>query len=124
MAEICIARTKSGNQCRAAAIVGSTFCAFHADPGRAAQLGRRGGRKNRHYVDAADVAVTPPATPEDVKNLLAQSMADVHTGKLHPRIAQTLTYMAGTLLKAMEGTDLQHRVARLEEELQKRDNKC
>lgn len=123
MSEKCSARTKLGNECRAAAVVGTPFCALHGDPERAAELGRMGGRKNRHYVDTEPVNITPPSTPEEVKNLLAQAMVDVLAKKLDPRIASTITYMSGPLLRAFESTDLQQRLARLEEERQAKADK-
>jgi len=101
----------------------SQFCAFHADPTRAAELGRMGGRKNRHYAETEEVNVAPPLTAEDVKNLLAQAMSDVRAGKLDPRIASALTYMAGALLKAFETTDLQQRITRLEEALRAKEER-
>ena len=75
-----------------------------------------GGLKNRHYVDTDEVAIAPPSTPEDVKNLLAQAMVDVRARKLDPRIGSTLTHMSGALLKAFASTDQEKRLARLEEE--------
>ena len=123
MSPKCSARTKLGNECRAAAVVGTQFCALHGDPSRAAELGRMGGRKNRHYVDVDEVKFAPPSTPEDIRNMLSQAMADVHARKLHPRIASTLTYMAGALLKAIESTDVQQRLARLEEGLRAKAEK-
>lgn len=113
----CSAKTKRGNPCQAAVAPGTRLCAFHADPNRASKLGRIGGRKNRHYVDIDAVTMAPPTTPEDVKNLLAQAMVDVRARKLDPRIASTLTYMSTALLKAFDSTDVQQRLARLEEEL-------
>ena len=113
--EGCSATTKSGHPCQAAAVHGTRFCALHADPARAAELGRMGGRKNRHYVDIDPVTIAPPTTPEDVKNLLAQAMVDVRAKRLDPRTAGTLTYMSGVLLKAFESTDLEKRLASLEE---------
>jgi len=118
MPEACTAQTKRGTPCRARPIAGSPFCALHADPKRAKELGQKGGRKNRHYVETADVAITPPATPEDVKNLLAQAMADVRAGKLDPKIAHTLTYMSSALLRSMESVDVLRRLERLEEKSQ------
>lgn len=115
----CSARTKSGNECRAAAVVGTPFCALHGDPERAAELGRIGGRKNRHYIDT-EVTISPPTSPEDVKNVLAQAMVDVRARKLDPRIASTLTYMSSALLKAFESTDTERRLAELEEALGKK----
>ena len=118
MSERCSAKTKQGSDCRAAAVMGTQFCALHGDPARAAELGRMGGRKNRHYVDAADeVKFAPPSTPEDIRNMLSQVMVDVHARKLHPRIASTLAYLSGPLLKAIESTDVQQRLARLEKEM-------
>lgn len=91
---------------------------MHADPARAANLGRMGGRRNRHYVETADRTISAPSTPEEVKNVLAQAMADVYAGKMHPRIAYALTQITEPLLRAMEDTDLQHRLERMEAELQ------
>ena len=34
---------------------------MHADPARAAELGRMGGRVNRHYVETADSAIAAPS---------------------------------------------------------------
>lgn len=109
----CIARTKSGNVCRATARADSNLCAFHADPNRAADLGRMGGLKNRHYVDT-EVTIALPTSPEDVKNVLAQAMVDVRARRLDPRIASALTSMSTALLKAFESTDVERRLAQLE----------
>jgi hypothetical protein len=112
----CSAKTKRGLPCRAAVVQGTRFCAIHGNPARAAELGRMGGLKNRHYVDNEEVIIAPPTTPEDVKNLLAQAIVDVRAKRLDPRSASTITYMSSTLLKAFETTDLEQRLARLEEE--------
>ena len=116
MSEACSAKTKRGTRCQAPPLAGSPFCAFHADPHRAAELGRKGGRKNRHYIEIENINVVPPSTPEEVKAFLSQSMADVRTGKLDPGRASALTYMASVLLKAIDGTDIHRRLCRLEAE--------
>lgn len=123
MSQTCSARTKSGNECRAGAVTGTKFCALHGDPARAAELGRMGGRRNRHYVDTEPISITPPSTPEDVKNVLAQAMADVRAKKLEPRIATALTYMSRVLLDAFATTDLQKRLERLEQEVRTKEAK-
>ena len=115
MSEKCSAKTKRGDHCRAPAVIGTSFCALHGDPKRAAELGRMGGRRNRHYVDTEPVNITPPSTPEDVKNLLAQATADVRAKKLDPRTASTIAQMCGILLKAFDSTDVHQRLRRLEE---------
>jgi hypothetical protein len=50
-------------------------------------------------------------------------MVDVRAKRLDPRTASTLTYMSSALLKAFESTDLQQRLARLEEELRTKADK-
>lgn len=117
MAGQCEAKTKSGNPCRAAVVVGSPYCAMHAHPGRAAELGRMGGRKNRHYVETAGTSIPKPKTPEDVTDMLAQAAVDLIAKRLDPKIASVLTSITNALLKAMEGADLQQRITRLEQEM-------
>jgi len=115
MSTKCSATTKRGNPCRAAAAYGSQFCPLHGDPARASELGRIGGLQNRHYVETEEVTIALPSTPEDVKNVLAQAMVDVRAKRLDPRTASALAYMSGFLLKSFESTDVQQRLARLEE---------
>jgi hypothetical protein len=82
-----------------------------------------GGLRNRHSIDTGEVAIAPPSTPEDINNVLAQAMVDVRAKKLDPRTASTLAYMSGFLLKSFESTDVQQRLARLEEESRARADK-
>jgi hypothetical protein len=84
---------------------------------RRTELGRMGGRRNRHYMDTEPISITPPSTPEDVKNVLAQAMADVRAKKLEPRIATALTYMSRVLLDAFATTDLQKQLESLRQEV-------
>jgi hypothetical protein len=55
----CRGQTKSGNRCRAAATSGG-LCFFDANPNKAAELGRIGGRKKRRL--PADVPDPLPWT--------------------------------------------------------------
>ena len=119
----CSAKTKRGTLCRAAALVGSQFCALHADPDRAAELGRMGGRKNRHYVETEEVTISPPSTPEEIKSMLSQAMVDVRARKLDPRIGSALTYMAGAFLKAFETSEVYQRLERVVKEMQAKADK-
>jgi len=49
----CKAKTRSGEHCKAR-VSQNGFCAIHADPSRASELGRRSG-KARRYGDAGRV---------------------------------------------------------------------
>ena len=116
MSKHCRARTKAGKPCKAAAVDGG-LCAFHADPQRAAQLGRMGGSKNcRCYPLRSETEpLRPPQTAKEVKDFLAEAMAGIHTGRLEPRVGSVIAYLGTALLKAIETTDHQERIEALEE---------
>ena len=110
----CKAKTKAGNPCKAIPFA-SGLCAFHADPRRAAQLGRMGGQKNRRLIaDSASDAISAPRTAEDVKNLLAETMAGIHARRLDPKIGNVMAYLGTALLNALETAELEQRIAALE----------
>ena len=110
----CKAMTKAGGSCSAPAIRGENFCYLHSDPGRAAQLGRMGGMGNRHVYENDGKEVSPPQTASDVKNLLAYAMAEIRAGKMDPKLGTTLGYLGTSLLKAIETSDIEQRLERLE----------
>jgi len=113
----CNARTKSGKPCRAVAVKAG-LCTFHANPQRAAELGRIGGLKNRHYSDSLDpVATPPPKSAEDVRNLLAETMAGVHARRLDSKVGNVLASLGKALLEAIEVADLEGRVKELEKRI-------
>jgi hypothetical protein len=85
----CKARAKSGKPCRAAATEGG-LCFFHTNPNKASELGRIGGRSNRH---AAGENVDPLPTLDNalaVRDTVARLIADVYAGRINPRIAAGL----------------------------------
>ena len=88
------------------------LCAFHADPKRAAQLGRMGGSKNRRHdpLRSETEPLRPPQTAKEVKDLLAEAMAGIHAGRLEPRMGSVIAYLGTALLKAIETTDHQERI--------------
>jgi hypothetical protein len=119
MSKHCRAKTKAGKPCKASPVE-KGLCAFHADPKRAAELGRIGGSKNRLHVSGSEPGpVRPPQTAKEVKNLLAEAMAGIHAGRLQPKIASVMAYVGTALLKAFETNDLQERIEALEQSSQK-----
>jgi len=46
------------------------------------------------------VACQHPKPHKDVKNLLAEVMADIHNGRLQPKIGSIMAYVGTALLKA------------------------
>ena len=88
---------------------------LHSYPGKAAELGRRGGLKNRHSAPtSAETMSAIPNTGADIRALLAQTIVDVKCGHTDPKIGTALAYMASALLKAIEVEDLEARIERLQ----------
>ena len=114
----CKATAKNGKPCRAAATAGG-LCFFHANPNKASELGRIGGRKNRRVpADAADLLPTLDNALA-VRDTGARVIADVLSGKLNPRVASSLAPLLSLQLRAIETSDLERRVAAVEEQLAK-----
>jgi general stress protein YciG len=112
----CKGKNKSGQPCGAAATAGGV-CYFHANPDKASELGRKGGRQNRHTagdsVDPLPILDNPLAVRETVARLIA----DVYAGKVNPRIASGLAPLLNLQLRAIETTDMERRLADLEKKL-------
>jgi hypothetical protein len=111
----CQALTKLGKPCRAAATEGG-LCFFHANPNKAAELGRIGGRKSGKI----PVGTEPLPNLDSamaVRDTVTRLITDVYAGKLHPRIATGLAPLMHLQLRVLEKTDLEQRLAKIEKQL-------
>jgi hypothetical protein len=120
----CSAKTGSGQPCGAPALRESQYCSLHADPERASKLGRKSAAL-RSSSDAGDtpsaISECPiPRTASDVKEMLAQTMADIRGGKTNPKLGTTLAYIATALLRAIEVSDLENRLRGMEAALSRK----
>jgi general stress protein YciG len=114
----CKAKTKSGKSCGAAPTAGG-LCFFHANPNKASELGRKGGRSNRR---AAGEDADPLPTLDNaiaVRDTVARLIADVYAGRIHPRIAAGLAPLLNLQLRAIETTSLELRLVQVEKGLDK-----
>jgi hypothetical protein len=109
----CKARTTAGAPCQAPAVE-EGLCFSHAHPEKLAELGRQGGRKNRHWKSNEDeLPDRPLKTIEEVGGLLEETLNRVRRGPFDLRAANSIGYLAGILLKALDQR-LEERVAHLE----------
>ena len=109
----CKGRTKSGNSCRAAATAGG-LCFFHANPNKASELGRIGGRRNRHVAGENTDPLPTLHSVTAVRDTVARLIADVYAGTLHPRTAAGLAPLMHLQLRAIEMTSLEQRITKVE----------
>jgi len=109
----CKARAKSGKPCRAAATEGG-LCFFHANPNKASELGRIGGRSKRHATAESAEPLPRLDNAIAVRDTVDRLIADVHSGKVQPRIAASLAPLLNLQLRVIETTDLERRLAKVE----------
>ncbi|MGD0215513.1 MAG: hypothetical protein ABSB87_20010 [Terriglobales bacterium] len=112
----CKGETKSGKPCGAAATAGG-LCFFHANPDKASELGRVGGRKNRHVTGEVSDPLPTLDNAIAVRDTVGRLIADVYDGRIQPRLAAGLAPLLNLQLRAIEMTeigDLKRRIAKLE----------
>ena len=83
----CHGRTKDGKPCRAAATAGG-LCFFHANPNKASELGRIGGRRNGHtgVVESDPLPAVDTAKPFKTPSLVYSAIFT--RGKFSPTSQQ------------------------------------
>jgi hypothetical protein len=109
----CKGKNKSGKPCGAAATAGG-LCFFHANPDKASELGRKGGRQNRHTAGDGGEPLPTLDNALAVRDTVARLIADVYAGKINPRIASGLAPLLNLQMRAIAITDMERRLANLE----------
>ena len=117
----CKATNKQGLPCRAAAGE-SDYCYFHANPGVAAQVGRMGGRQNRHVMESQATPLPPLNSISGVQGAVAQTIEDVRARRLHPATASALATLFSIQLRTFGPDDLEKRLKKLEETINARNS--
>lgn len=115
----CRCKKRDGSPCPNRARTGKATCWIH-DPDLAQQRaeGRRRGGLNRLRPATTlpdDTPVAPLATVQDVAALLAATINQVRTGKVAVQVGNCVGVLAGVLIKAIEGGDLERRLVALEQ---------
>jgi hypothetical protein len=118
----CQKKKRDGAQCRARARSGHEHCALHAEPGKAAELGSKGHRRAVYTPDALK-EFAAPRSAADLRDLLAQSIIEIRTGKLDPKLANSISYLGTGFLRALEVSDLEARLLALETSAENGDGK-
>jgi hypothetical protein len=101
----------SGTPCKAHPLEGRKYCFFH-DPAmkkKRAAAGRNGGLMRGQRALAGlklppDMFTRPLQTPTDAADLLRETIARFCRGEIDARLAETVTYMANSLLHAWNKT--------------------
>ena len=111
---LCEHKKRDGKRCGARALTGQNHCAMHAHPGRAAELGSKGGRRRVVSSPGTSKDFAAPKTAADLRDLLAESIVEIRAGKLDPRVANALGYLGASYLRALEVSEVESRLSALE----------
>ena len=106
-----------GNRCRVSAMRGSSFCYRHnPDIPQEEKLAasRRGGIGNRARADVA-LGEIELKSVQDVLHLLKLVTEEMLNGRLDQRVASTTGYLMNVALRALESSDLEDRIKKLED---------
>lgn len=112
----CKGTNRRGEPCKAAA-THTGYCYLHSDPSRAAQLGREGGRRNRHFIDDSARPLPSLDSIAGIRQAISLILEDLYAGRVHPRKAAAMAPLLGPLLRAATMTDVEERLRRLETQL-------
>jgi hypothetical protein len=95
---------------------------LHANPNKASELGRIGGSKKSRVAQNSEPLPTVD-TAVAVRDLVGRLIADVHAGKLDPKVAKGMAPLMNLQLWAIETIEtlnIETRLAKVEEEQRKR----
>jgi len=127
----CRATRKDGEPCRAEAQSGRAYCFFH-DPAKGEERhdskvkgGQTGKLATLATVKpwrgvAGEVDILKAVTPVELVDLLCNTIDDVRTGAIDPKVANAVGYLAGVIVKIQEQEALVERLSAIEEALKAR----
>lgn len=116
MAQQCLFIKPDGTQCGGYATNGSAYCISH-NPALAetkAEAVKKGGASEGYQKLNLDLAPLTIQNPSDVVTAIVQTINEVRSGTLPPKIASTLGYLLGIALKAFEVSELDSRLEVIE----------
>jgi hypothetical protein len=111
----CKGRTKAGKACGAAASDGG-LCFFHANPNKASELGRIGGRSHGHAVAEGGDLLAPLDNAVALRDAVGRLIADVLAGKIDPKVAAVLPPLLTLQLNAIRVADVARQLAAVEQQ--------
>jgi hypothetical protein len=122
MAEQCIFIKKDGKRCGSYPVESSSYCINHEPRMQEKKLEavRSGGAATSYKKLSLTLQAMTISTPGDVVTAAVQAVNEVRTGQLPPKVASTIGYLLGIVLKAYEVSNLDQRVEMIESVLVER----
>jgi len=111
-----------GKRCGAQALIGERLCGFHADPNWAAQVGMKGGRRRARFSLERLKQFRAPHSVNELAAIVSQTLVDVRAERIDPKTAAVISSLASSLYRIFEGSDLERRIERLEDQQHRKGN--
>lgn len=117
----CKFKKSNGRKCRANAVNGSEFCWYHS-PDISEQKKRavssKGG-KGSSQIDDIELPEVTLKDVQDIPKLIIDAIQNVRKNQMEIRKGSVIGYLSNILLKAYEVADIDVRVQKIEQELEK-----
>lgn len=111
----CKATNKEGKRCGVWALHDKDYCFIHDPESKEArELAVRKGGKAKKKVQVSLAPIEFKGDAKEVLDLLADTVNRVRSGEMPPRIANTVGYLAGHMIKALEMAELEDRLKKVE----------
>jgi hypothetical protein len=118
----CKTSTSKGTICQAPPFSDQGYCFFH-DPDLAKDRAKAqsvGGAKGKAMsLPINEISQIAIKSSSEILKLIGETIHQVRTGQLDPRIANCVGYLSGIALKAIEQSETEERLAALEVAVQK-----
>jgi hypothetical protein len=115
----CIFVKENGNTCGALQMKNSEFCYFHnpAVSDERQETKRNGGKKKILVVNDTQTIPIKLDTSKQVAKFYSKLINDIYTGMIDIRLATGIGYLLNGLLKALELSEVEERISKLEKKL-------
>lgn len=122
MTEQCILIKKDGKRCGSYPVEGSSYCINHEPRMQEKKLEavKNGGAATSYEKLGLALPKMIISNPSDVVGAAVQTVNEVRAGQLPPKVASTIGYLLGIVLKAYEVANLDQRVELIESVLVER----
>ena len=101
----CKGMNKNGLPCGAHAMP-SGDCFLHSDPNRAAELGRAGGRRNRHVIENPPPPLPAVETVDDVRAAINQITEEMRARRLDAGTGKVIIFALSLTLRTLVDSEL------------------
>jgi len=114
----CTAITRAGTPCQAAPVTGTNRCLLHTRD-NAVLMGMKGGHRRTVFNPEGLVQFRPPESAAQLLPMLAATMCELRGAKLEAKLAQAFSTLANAFLNTLEVSDVEVRLRKLEERMEK-----